>query len=652
VVHLSRLLVAASVAVFLTPLTAGSAPPAPAYETVDEPGVRAPASTRAPAGTRAPASTRASAGATPRPAASATRPNIVVFYLDDAAPHDARLWNDPQRTPAIYQTFVEHGIEFRHAIGENPLCCPGRAALLTGLHTHNNGVGSNDARLFSPQEALPGALRDVGYTTMWIGKYMNQNEMLSPAGWDAHMAPWTVFDGIYGAATYYEYKVRTKDVGDLVLADVHSTQMVADRAVMRLAAAPSEKPIFAVFSPYDIHIPNVPMPMPPEKMALCDQMQPWWTPAYNEADVSDKPAYVRELPLLPNLGGWPMDVYCREMFGFDQLIGRVLAELDAEGRLDNTLLVFTADNGMAWGEHRLERKAVPYATPVPLYMAWPDRWGDSPRTIDDFVSNIDLAPTVCAVGGCSLGPYPSGQAQPDGVSLLGLLDDGTGLGRDALLEQLPVRKGRQGGPTWAALRTTPDSPLGLWHYVEYETGELELYDLQADPYELDNLAGDPDEAALKAALAARLGQLLGEGRVNRPDLSAWSKRGKYYAGYNLFSNTASPGQTVTRPVKRGTTYTFRIDVENNMTSPDSYVLDAHVNGGRVKVTWRLNGVDVTSQMGGLELSEMYGGQVVPLVLRVTIGRRFPLGHTTNIDIGVHSVKDAARVDHLTVAVRR
>src|SRR3989304_71087 len=256
---------------------------------------------------------------------------------------------------------------------------------------------------------------------MWIGKYLNRNELLSPQGWAAQMAPWTLFDGMYGAAANYDYTVRAKDAGDLDYGDVHSTQTVADRAVMRLAAAPFDKPIFMVVLPFDIHIPNTPMPGPPEQRGLCARMPPWWTPPYNEADLSDKPAYMRDLPLLPAPDGWPMDLYCREMFGFDLIVARVTDQLAAQGRLDNTLLLFTADNGMAWGAHRLELKAVPYATPVPLYVAWPDRWGDSPRTIDDYVSNIDLAPTMCAVGGCSLGPYPSGQANPDGVSLLALI---------------------------------------------------------------------------------------------------------------------------------------------------------------------------------------------------------------------------------------
>ena len=593
-----------------------------------------------------------SAGAVPT--AAAAKPNIVVFYLDDAAPHDGRLWSDPARTPALYNTFIANGINFPNAIGEAPLCCPGRASLLTGLHTHNNGVGSNDARLFSPQETVAGALKDVGYTTMWIGKYMNRNQWLSPDGWAAHMAPWSAFDVMYGDPKYYDFTMRTKDAGDIAYVDTHATQVLMDRAVMRLQAAPANKPVFAVFSSYDTHVPNVPLPQPPEKMAMCDSMQRWWTPNYNEADVSDKPAYVRAAALLPDAAGWSMAAYCRQMFGFDQLVERVTDELEAQGRLDNTLLVFTADNGMVWGAHRLKNKAVPYATPVPLYMAWPDRWGTAPRTVSEFVTNIDLAPTFCAVGGCSLGPYPSGQTQADGVSLLGLLDDGTTLGRDALLEQLPVRNGDKGGPTWAAVRTTSTSPLGLWHYVEYETGERELYDIAADPYELNNRAGSPSYAAVEAALAARLNQLLSEGRVTRPDMSAWSTTAKRRnTGYNRFNDGPAANSTLVQQGIGGTKFKFQIDLRNNELSSDSFRLTASASGSPLKVVWKTHGTDVTSYVSGTGLDLPINARTtISLKVHVTILKPFPKGSLGTLQIHVQSTSDSALTDHLTLIFKR
>ncbi len=444
--------------------------------------------------------------------AATAKPNIVVFYLDDVAPHDGRLWSDPELTPTIYDRFVAHGVHFPSAIGETPLCCPARATLMTGLHTHNHGVAVNDVALFNPGETVATELSAAGYATMLIGKYLNKSETLSETGWEQHSAGWSVFDAFmtrHSETTGYftGYTLFTKDGGPIT-PDEHSTQMIAERSVMRMAATDPEKPIFAVLSIVDTHLPNIPMAQFADD-SRCDSMPAWNPPNYNEADVSDKPNYVSKLALLPETDGWPMVAYCKEMLGVDWLVGQVTDELAAEGRLDNTLLVFTADNGMDWGSHRLTLKDSPYSTPVPLYFSWPARWGSDPRTIDQYTSNIDLAPTFCAYGGCTLGPFPGGQSGPDGLSLKPLLEGtATGLGRDALLET-----GYRIHP-FAAIRTTDDSDLGLWHSVDYANGFRELYnvDPDEDPFELDNLAYDPIYSDIRAELADRLLELLAEGR--------------------------------------------------------------------------------------------------------------------------------------------
>jgi N-acetylglucosamine-6-sulfatase len=596
-------------------------------------------------------------GAHPGPVVAAERPNIVMFYIDDTSPHDGRLWNNPARTPAIHNTFIEHGIHFNNAFVEDPLCCPARATLLTGLHTHNNGVDVNEARFFSPQETVAGKLKDAGYSTMWIGKYMNFNNKLSTAGWAAHMAPWSVFDGIYGVnGAFYDYTVRTKDQGDIKYGRVHSTRMVADRAISRFAAVPADKPIFAVLTVYNTHEPNTPMPITRKQKAMCQNIGSWWTPAYNEPDVSDKPAYIRNLPLLPYADGWPLAKYCREMFGVDKLVKRVTDELAAEGRLDNTLLIFTADNGSAWGAHRKGQiKAMPYATPVPLYMAWPARWGTAPREIDDFVTNIDFAPTFCELGGCTMGPYPTGQAGADGLSLVNLIGDGTPLGRDAILSSALIGEAWRKIPGWAAVRTTTESGLGLWHYVEYATGEFELYDEAADPYELNNLAGDPDYAAVEADLAQGLAALLSEGRVERPDLSIWMKKANSYAGYFRFASAPTPEQTLNATVQPGQTYVFKVRLKNNETNGDSFkITSTTAGGGSIQLKWIRANSDVTGQMAGsgIVLSSLASSFSGTVTLEVKVSAGFAQDAQATIEIDAESVTDASRDDHVTLVLSR
>lgn len=448
------------------------------------------------------------------------KPNVVVFYLDDTNPTDGRLWNDPALTPNLYDLFVAHGIHVENAFGETPLCCPSRATLLTGLHTHNHRVIVNDARLFDPSENVGKEMTNSGYQSMLIGKYMNLPNLLTAQQWDAVASGWSQFDAFSSPNTnagkyFYDYTMFTKQ-GQLAFGhdpQDHSTRVIADRAVTHLQEADPAKPVFEILSLFNTHAPNIPMPGLEQdpRWGMCDSMPPWKPPNYNEADVSDKPPYVRQQAPQPYANGWPMAGLCRETLGVDWVVGRVVDELKSEGRFDNTMFMFAADNGMAWGQHRLgQEKQSPYATRVPLYFSWQARWGTEPRTVSEYVSDIDFAPTLCDVGRCSLGPYPGGQEKPDGISLLPLLDGNvTSLGRDALLEDSFETR------DWGAVRTTPESDLGLWHYIEYPTGFVELYDDAADPWELNNLAS-AGYGELKAALHDRLFELLAEGRPDRP----------------------------------------------------------------------------------------------------------------------------------------
>jgi N-acetylglucosamine-6-sulfatase len=328
-------------------------------------------STALPTASPRPTPTRAPTAVAPPGKLSGARPDIVVFYLDDVDPHDGRLWSNPALTPHLHRHFVQSGVEFSYAVGETPLCCPGRAGLLTGLHTENHGVLKNNALLLQPSENIGRALGSAGYSTMYIGKHLNLNNLLAEWQWADHTAGWTHFDVIRAAnGLFTDYTLRTK-TGTVRYGDVHSTRMIGDRAVARLRGTPRGSPVFAVLSPYNLHGPNTPMPEFAND-PRCAAMPPWSPPSYNEADVSDKPAYIQSLPVSPHADGWPMDGYCREMLGIDWLVGRVVAELERQGRLDNTLLVLTADNGVGWGAHRLgQRKGMPYATRIPLYMSWP-----------------------------------------------------------------------------------------------------------------------------------------------------------------------------------------------------------------------------------------------------------------------------------------
>jgi arylsulfatase A-like enzyme len=442
------------------------------------------------------------------------RPDIVVIYLDDVDPHDARLWRNERRTPTLARMFAASGVHFTSAISETPLCSPGRASTLTGQHTANHGVNDNVAAPFDPRVTIGTELRGAGYHTVFVGKYLNQlRDEVKRKQLRRHARGWDAFDIIYeNNGKYFDYAMWSPGKGIERYGSKpsdHSTLVTKRRLIEHVRTAPPDQPLFAFASVYDLHAPNLPA-QKYENARRCRNIKGWAPPSYNLAR-KDKPRFIRERRKL-NRSSWPMQTYCEEMLAVEELTRALVREQRRRGRMDDTLFVFTADNGVAWGIHRLpQRKGVPYATPIPLVMSWPARWGDEVVEIDEVVSNIDIAPTVCALAGCEMGPFKGGPATADGLSLLPLLD-----GQADHLERTVVREesgpGYPSAPRFWALRTTSQHPLGRYHYTEWETGEVELYDSLADPWELKNLAlrGEHDEvvAQLSAELRAEFPELV------------------------------------------------------------------------------------------------------------------------------------------------
>ena len=458
-----------------------------------------------------------------------TRPNIVMVITDDQPALDGRLF---QFQPTVKSIFVDHGVNFTDFHSETPLCCPARAGFFTGLHTHNHNVVQNRATQFDPAETIATELSDGGYHTMLIGKYLNQYAGNTckkpfcaphvPPGWDKWVA--------FGEPGYYKYDLyidgNPAEHHGTLPAD-YSTDVVASHAVSAIEAAPAGEPIFAWIAPYGPHAPSTPAPR--HKNAPCNPPN-WKPPNWNEADVSDKPQYVQDTPLRKNPNS--LKQMCRPLLAVDELVGDVRDALEQSGRLDNTLFVYSGDNGMNMGEHRLVNKSAPYATQIPFLASWPAELGTTPRAVTERVQNIDFAPTICELAGCTLGPFPNGQGTADGISFLELLlGNQTTLSRDAVLDEHP--RGFQNVPSWHAVTTTSSSPLAVevcalaasggcrWHYIEYpETGDQELYDVSngpcwtwvpdvstGDPCELVNRINDPAYADIVDALSTELGQL-------------------------------------------------------------------------------------------------------------------------------------------------
>jgi arylsulfatase A-like enzyme len=425
---------------------------------------------------------------TPLSAQETRPPNVVVIVADDMR------WDELHAMPNVGERLAAGGVVFTDAFVVNPLCCPSRASILTGNHSHTTGVyrqtlpfGRWDA--FDDSSTLATWLDDAGYDTALVGKYLDgyQRGALAgyvPPGWDR----WVAF--VHSA--YFDYELTVD--GEVVRygdgpAD-YATTVLADEAVSFVERA--DGPLFLYFAPPAPHAPATPPP------GAAGSVPAWEPPSsFGEADVSDKPAYVRRLR---PIGADRMDDFARieadrllTIRAVDEAVGRILDALASTGRLDDTLVVFTSDNGVLLGEHRWTKKEVPYeeAIRVPLVVRY-DPLVDGPRAEAGLALNIDIAPTVADLAGVVA---PS----MDGRSLRPLLaGEDTDWRTDLLIEHM---EGSNRVPTYCAVRTATTK------YVVYATGEEELYALDEDPHELDNLAGDPARAGELVALRARLREL-------------------------------------------------------------------------------------------------------------------------------------------------
>ena len=421
-------------------------------------------------------------------AAGDAQPNVVVIVTDD------QRWDELDGMPIVQRELMANGVTFTNGFVVNPLCCPSRASILTGQWSHTSGV----YRQIPPYGRFE-ALRDgstmatwldgAGYDTALVGKYLDgyQHPALSgyvPPGWDR----WVAF-----VHSSYENYSLTVDGRVSEHADDYATDVLAAYADEFVRSA--EGPLFLYFAPPAPHAPATAGP------GLADAAVPTPPPApasLDEADVSDKPAYVRALPRLGESGVAASAEFRadqeRTLLSTDRAVGGILQALADTGRLQNTLIVYMSDNGILLGEHRWTKKEVPYDEAIRIPFVVRFDAANGPRGILDerLVLNVDVAPTVADAAGVAA-------PGSEGSSVLPVLrGEDQSWRHDFLVEHMA---GRNPVPTYCAVRS--ESAM----YVRYETGEEELYDLAADPFELSNLAGEPARAVELDAARRRLAEL-------------------------------------------------------------------------------------------------------------------------------------------------
>ncbi len=465
--------------------------------------------------------------------AAATKPNIVFVLTDDL---DMR---EVSTMPNVKALIASQGATFSNYFVSNSLCCPSRATTLRGQYAHNDGVESNgggnggfEAAYAKGIERSTVAtwLHGAGYRTALIGKYLNgypngASDRYRPPGWDDWIVP------SRPGNPYTEYDYTLNDNGRLVHhghapsdygTDVymHAAQTFMKRSAQR------RKPFFLYLAPYAPHRPATPAPR--DRTAYPHAPTPH-TPSYDEADVHDKPEWVRREPRLsPFVQRKINGLYRRRIQSLravDRGVAGLVSTLQKSGQLDNTYFVFTSDNGFHLGQHRLpagKQTAYEEDIHVPMYVRGPGVPAGS--SVKAIVGNVDLAPTFASIAGARVPDFVDGRSfasllrhpnqdtprsGTDGWRHAYLLEHwqetvgGPTRGGDLPLEPPDPDQSGPGRSAHVSKRTRPhrhvqwlvlnDIPnfRGLrtarYAYVEYDTGERELYDLSNDPAELHNI---------------------------------------------------------------------------------------------------------------------------------------------------------------------
>jgi arylsulfatase A-like enzyme len=403
-----------------------------------------------------------------------TQPNVVCIVTDDQPTGllDAM--------PFTRGALRDVGINFTQGVSPSPLCAMSRSSFLTGRYAGQDlGIWANSdaASLLAPYEdqTLATALHDVGYHTGLFGKYMNGWSKLgsdAPSGWDsfAAIAP---DDG--GDGAYYDYTLQG------TLEPEHhgheyfdySTDVLTAKSLEFIEDAPVDRPLFLYYSPYGAHA-NF-QAAPRHIGAWIDAIT--LPPNFNEPNTGKAP-WMRALPLADESRTRRVIKDQHEtVMSVDDGVQQIYAALQADNRQD-TLFLFFGDNGLMRGSHRLNGKYVPYkaATRLQMLARWDGHY--TPGTTNDRITTpLDFTATIVQAAGATL---PN-----EGIPI----DQGRG---GQFLEGGPDDEDVR--PAYIGWRTKQ------YLYVQWGGGFEELYDYDADPYEMTNVA--PAKTSKTAELRA------------------------------------------------------------------------------------------------------------------------------------------------------
>lgn len=450
------------------------------------------------------------------PTTRGRRPNFLVVVLDDVRFDDLGYAGHPfVRTPN-FDRVANEGMRFENAFAPIPLCSPNRACILTGQYAHSHGIIDNTDRSARSHQLLtfPMMVQRCGYETAFFGKWHMGLDDAPRPGFDE----WLSFRG---QGHYSDPEVN--DNGRHRTLFGHATDLFSERTA-EFVRRRRNRPFLAYLSHKAVHpnlfqdadgtISHIPPNGgfdPPPRLATLYSDQP--VPRRPNAATygHGKPALQRRLPGVPPLSpgtGTPDDVIrnrLRILTGADEALGGILQALEDTGQRENTVVLLTSDHGYFYGEHGLNeerRLAYEESIRVPLAVRWPGAVPDGSKS-DALALSVDIAPTLLELAGAA----PIRRCH--GRSLVPLLEGAapSDWRREVLIEYFSDSVWpRMVGMGYKAIRTS------RWKYIRYNDleGMDELYDLEADPYEIRNLIGDPAAECRTSLLRSELDRLLRE----------------------------------------------------------------------------------------------------------------------------------------------
>ncbi len=448
--------------------------------------------------------------------AEPARPNIVIIMADDHTRQAISAYNpDPLRaqTPQI-DRLAQGGMLFQHMLCNNAICSPSRAAILSGAYGHVNGVKENRSGLNDDIVTLPEILRDNGYQTAIFGK------------WHLHKEPkgFTHYFLFRGQGNYGNNKMKTPandwDVSDdNVFTKGYVTDYITDHALDWLDRRDTEKPFLAMihhkashgpWKYHDRHAGLYEAGTVPRPSTLFDDFATRTEPTRTYISTMERLYETRA----GWIGGAPpdhlsdtekwiwayehyMEHYLRTSQALDDNVGRVLDWLESNHLEENTIVIYTSDQGFFMGEHGWYDKRLMFedALNMPFIVRYPTEIAAGART-DALVGNHDIAPTLLDFAGVEARP-PTMQ----GRTFRPVLQGGE---RPDWTHSFYYRyyEKQYGGMPIEGVRTDRHK---LIHY--YEDAALELYDLLEDPLEVNNLIASPEAVEIRDLLLDELDRL-------------------------------------------------------------------------------------------------------------------------------------------------